>query len=668
MTSARLPALLLSIAACFGTGCFAQQAKAAETVLVCDVYGNQVTPQAPGLYGIGTSQACPGNAGAPPPNTGGMAIWTGANNTIPQGTAVHWTVTAPSGMTIASVYIPHMYSIGIDDGTGWGGGFYWSGGGVSTFDGETGWSSGATTGPRFTWPTGGTPYFGWQVVCGVSPCSDGGYQWLSVELLELNMQETSGPYLVAPDGLWQTTGWIRGSWPLDFYGDSPSGLCDMTATLNGQTVATSNSDRNSAVWHQCEASAVSQTVNTARYGQGMLPLTISASDAAGAPVSYSRTVDIDNQMPTVSLSGPTDAVSTAGTQYITATASAGPSGVAGISCSVDDAPPKWYASASARIPVEGMGLHSVSCFSESNARNPSGSPATSSVAKWTLSIRAPTVSTISFTGVVDALRCRAVRERVRIPAHWVTATYHGHPVRTELPAQTRRIRVVECHPRVIRRRVRVDGHWRIVRDVVLPRAVLRSTERVRPGLSSAVSGWLGTASGNALANQTVQILTAPDNGSQQFTQAAVATTAANGSWTARLPAGPSRLVVASYGGGTAVEPATSARARLVVPASVKLHVHPAITHWGGRIMISGQLAGGYVPPSGELVVLWIGWAGGAAEIGHLYTRQDGSFSSPYTFLRGNGSETYHLWAGSARESDYPFAPGHSRPVRVTVIP
>ena len=67
-----------------------------------------------------------------------------------------------------------------------------------------------------------------------------------------------------------------------------------------------------------------------------------------------------------------------------------------------------------------------------------------------------------------------------------------------------------------------------------------------------------------------------------------------------------------------------------------------------------------------VVVLWIGWPGGATEIGHLYTAQDGSFSSRYTFLRGNGTETYRLWAASVRESDYPFAPARSRPVRVSV--
>lgn len=664
----------LGVVLWFGLMALAPSAGANETVLICDVYGDQVAQQPAGVYGIGASTTCPGNDNpgsyslSNPP--GGMAIWTGANNTIPQGTAVHWTVTAPSGMTIASVYVPHMYSQGIDDGTGWGGGFYWSGGsgGVSTFDGESGWSSGYTGSPSFSWPSGGSPYFGWQVVCGVSSCSNGGDQWLSVELMELNMQETSGPYLVSPDGLWQASGWIRGAWTLHFYGDSPSGLCSLAADLNGQAIPGSSSTPDPALWHQCSAPAVDDVVNTAQYGQGALPLTLTASDAANVPVTDTKTVYVDNQAPTISLSGPTDAPTTAGTQYITASAGAGPSGVAGISCSLDGAPSQWHGSTIAQIPIQGVGVHHLSCFSASNARDASGALAASSPAGWTLSIRTPSVSTASFARVVDALRCRAGWERVRVPAHWVTAYHDNKPVRVKLPAQTRRVRVVHCHPRIVRKRVRVDGHWRSIRAVVLPHAVQRSSERVRPGASATISGWLGTSDGNALAGQEVRILAAPDDGSLEFTQAALATTASDGSWSALLPPGPSRIVVASYDGSATVEPAASAPTHLVVPASVSLRISPRRTHWSGSITISGQVRGGYVPPSGELVVLWIEWPGGSTEIGHLYTDRDGRFRSKYTFLRGNGSETYRLWATTARESDYPFAPGRSGRIGVAVTP
>ena len=146
---------------------------------------------------------------------------------------------------------------------------------------------------------------------------------------------SSGPWLAAPSGLWQAPGWVRGDVTLGFYGDSPSGVCGLGATINGQIVANSNSARNQTIWHQCSAPAISQTIHTIDYGQGSMPLTISGLDAAGVPVNYTKTIRIDNQQPTVALSGPADAPSTAGTQYVTATATAGPSGVAGISCAVD---------------------------------------------------------------------------------------------------------------------------------------------------------------------------------------------------------------------------------------------------------------------------------------------------------------------------------------------
>jgi hypothetical protein len=318
--------------------------------------------------------------------------------------------------------------------------------------------------------------------------------------------------------------------------------------------------------------------------------------------------------------------------------------------------------------VQGVGVHDLSCYSENNAHDVDGNRAASSTATWTLSIRAPAVSTVSFAKVADALRCHSTRERVRIPARWVTAYHGGHRLKVKLPAQVRRIRVQHCHPRVIRRRIRIHGHWRAVRAVVLPHEVLLRTRHVAYGAGATVSGWIGTTDGNALGGQTVRILAAPDDGSHQFSQVAAVTTAANGGWSARIPPGPSRLVVAAYGGTSTVEPALSDPAHLVVPASVSLAVRPSLAHWGGHIRISGRLRGGYVPRGGELVLLWIGWPGGSTEIGHLYTRPDGSFASRYTFLRGNGTETYHLWATTARESGYPFAPGRSRRRAVIVRP
>ncbi len=472
-------------------------------------------------------------------------------------------------------------------------------------------------------------------------------------------------------------GWVRGDWPVHFYGDSPSGLCALSASLNGQPLpGWSASTRNATVWHQCSAAPYSQTVHTWDFGQGAVPLTIRATDAAGVSTSdsvYSRTVRIDNSQPVVSLSGPTDAYATAGPQYVLASAGGSPSGIAGLECAADGAPGRWYPGAGAQIPVTGVGQHSVSCQAANNAVDSRGARGWSPPATWTLSIRQPTASAISFgTRIVDALRCRRVAQRVKVPAVWVTVHVHGRPVKVRIAAHTQTVKVVRCHPRVVRVRVRVlergRWRWRVERQVRLPRAVQRSSWRARFGAPSTVVGWLGTSSGVAVAGRAVRIVAAPDDGSRAFSQTAVATTRADGSWSARLPAGPSRLVQAVYDGGSDTEPSASAQIHVTAPASISLSVHPQQAHWGGRIVLSGRLAGGYLPAAGETVILSVDFGGRAHDFAHVVARGDGRFRYVYTFLPGRGRAAYPFSAETVRESDYPYSPSISRRVTVDVSP
>ena len=406
----------------------------------------------------------------------------------------------------ASVPNQSLLSTGVNDGEGYGGGFYWAGGGAQTHDGE----SGVGFGPIWS------SYFGFQLVCGANPCRSETSQ-LDVGEADLYVQETVGPALVSPDGLWQSSGWIRGDWNLHFWGDSPSGLCAVGATINGQSVASVGSGQNPSVWHQCTAPAISQTIHTWQDGSGAMPLTLGAWDAAGVPVSYTKTIYIDNSQPTISLAGPTEAPSTAGTQYVTAAASAGPSGVAGISCSADGAPYQWYPNASVQIPVAGIGVHRVTCYSANNATDPSGHDATSAPQTWTVSIREPTVSGIGFGTLVHPLLCKRVTKRVSVPAHWVTVRRHHKRVRVKRRARTKLERVTRCHPQIIRRRITV---WRVVkrhgkkvrvkrhetiRVVELPHLVMRSSEQVGHGRRTTVSGWLGLPDGTALAGQVLAL-------------------------------------------------------------------------------------------------------------------------------------------------------------------
>ncbi len=163
-------------------------------------------------------------------------------------------------------------------------------------------------------------------------------------------------------------------------------------------------------------------------------------------------------------------------------------------------------------------------------------------------------------------------------------------------------------------------------------------------------------------------MSAPANGSGKYEQVAAARTGRDGVWTANLPAGPSRIVMAIYNGSGKNEPSISRSVHVVVPASLSLRIQPRTVHWGGTIQMSGRVRGGYVPSGGEIVLLWAGWGKGKAEIGHLYTRNSGRFSAAYTFHSGSGTAHYSIWATSIRESDYPYVPNRSNRISVTVSP
>ena len=642
-----------------------------------------------GTVGIARSISSPG-IGTPvqcPAGQTGNGLDVIANGKTTAGNRSAWQINAPPGLSIASAHTvgnQGMVSYGVNQNMGWGGGFYWQGGGAQAYPGEGNYSS----------PAINSSYFGWQVVCGWSTCNGSTKPGeLAVLELEIAAVETSGPSVTAtPGSLGAASGWVRGWWPVSFSADGPSGACQMAATLAGVSVSQPVTEPQSpTAWHQCPAGSFSQSFNTASVGSGpSVPLVMWARDAAYdylarsyLSASLTRSVNVDNDPVSVSLSGPTDAPSTAGVQHVTASAAAGPSGVQGISCTVDGAPAQLYGGASAQVPVSGIGVHSVRCAADNNAVDPSGGHGWSNSSVWTMSIRQPTVTGIGFSKLVDAMLCRRVRTRVTVPARWVTVVRAHKPVRVKKRGYTKVVTVSRCHPRIARRTITVwstvtrNGkqvrvpHTKTIWVAVLPHVVTRSTKRVAHGKATTVAGWLGMPNGTALAGQTVRVLTAPDNGQGRFAQTAVATTNANGSWAAKLPAGPSRLVEAAYGGAPTLEPSTSSQVHVVVPAKVELiRVSPARVGWGGTVRIVGRLDGGYLPPGGALVRLRLGQGSSYTTYGvQEHVTGNGRFATTYTFGAGLPGVHQRFWfqiASLPMGGDYPWAPADSRKVNVIV--
>ena len=672
MRSRAVRTLIVWLASAAVVGVFAPSALGAGSLTVTTCGANVFRHAA--VFGINTMFFCPPGTNQPP----GMSISPGPN-TVPAGQRASWEADAPTGLAItgASIAPYQMYSLHINDGRGWGGGFYWAGGGSGTSDSTT----------QFSVSGLNSSYFGFQVICGWSTCNGNNHPaQLTVESVELHATETQGPWLGASSGLWQASGWVRGTWPLEFWGNSPSGLCSESAALGGKSIPGASATLNPTVWHQCGAPPVVQSIQTGDYGHGRVPLTIRGTDAAGVSTpdsTYTKTVSIDNSQPVVSFSGPLDAPSTAGTQYVAASASGSPSGIDGIACSVDGGPNHWSRGDSTRVVVTGIGEHAVRCAAANNAVDGAGNHGWSNWSTRTLSIREPTVSGIGFSKLVDAPVCHRVHEQITLPADSVTVRRHHKLVRVKQRARTKVVTVVRCRARIERRKINVwttvrHGGKRVrvrrvktIRVVLLPHAVTRTSQRVAHGKQTTVTGWLGLPDGTALAARPVRVMTAPDNGLGHFTPAATVTTGANGSWTASLPAGPSRLVEATYDGDAMLEPSTSGQVRVVVPAEVKLMaVRPTRVAWGGMVRIVGKLVGGYLPPHGALVRLRIGHGASYTTYGvQEHVTGSGRFSTTYTFGEGLASAHETFWfqiASLPMGGDYPWAPSDSRRVTVTV--
>jgi hypothetical protein len=609
-----------------------------------------------------------------------------------QGDYAQWSTVVPSDMALFGVTIPSSGML-VDPNAraqGYGLRAIWNGGNAQLEDSGKACCGGLDFGSEFgTFFQTSTRWFAIQVACNQATCPYAG-QLLDVGDITLIALDGTPPTL-APDeaspNLADENGkWVRGSWDTGFTAAAQAGVCQAYVAIGGHAVtSTAVTPPTPGGWTQCGdgkgssgtgAVLVRSSTDTSDYPNGPMTLEYYAADGTQSTTNLSQPgnttaqtyeLGVDNEPVSLSLSSASVGAGPDAPEQVTATASAGPSGVAGISCTVDGSPNQWHAGASESLTVQGVGEHTVSCYAQNRAIDAKGEVARSGVQTATLDIQEPTLDSVSFTRLVDKLRCSHRRERLRIPAHWVTERYHGHKVRVHVPAQTRTTTVVHCHPRIVKEHRVVNGREVIERVVELPHLVQGQHDLVPYGQGATVHGWLGDAgTSNALAGQPVQILTAPANGAGDFTPLETVRTNAEGAWSAQVPAGPSRVIEADFAGTQTLAPATSDFAHLTVRASPRVRVTPTHTRWGSTISISGRLRGGYVPPAGELVVLRIGWKGGSAEIGHVLTSLDGSFRTTYTFLRGRGSETYRIWAQSVRESDYPFAPARSRSIEIHV--
>jgi hypothetical protein len=134
---------------------WAAAAQAAGTLVVSTCGSSIFTPAA--ASGLSTLEYCPPGTNTPP----GISLMTGTRK-VAAGTHATWQANAPAGLAITGATIAdhQMYSIHLNDGQGWGGGFYWHGGNSSTHDSEASYTVSGLD----------SSYFGFKLICGWSTC------------------------------------------------------------------------------------------------------------------------------------------------------------------------------------------------------------------------------------------------------------------------------------------------------------------------------------------------------------------------------------------------------------------------------------------------------------------------------------------------------------------
>jgi hypothetical protein len=143
-------------------------------------------------------------------------------------------------------------------------------------------------------------------------------------------------------------------------------------------------------------------------------------------------------------------------------------------------------------------------------------------------------------------------------------------------------------------------------------------------------------------------------------------TDAQGRFTYRVPAGPSRTLRFAYRNASDPFFLCSKAVAVKVRAPVSLRATPRAIRSGQRVRFRGRLRGGYVPPQGKLVELQAFERGRWRNLRNVRTNARGEFSYRYRFSFRARGVTFPVRVRVRPDAGYPWAVGTSNRVSVRV--
>lgn len=191
------------------------------------------------------------------------------------------------------------------------------------------------------------------------------------------------------------------------------------------------------------------------------------------------------------------------------------------------------------------------------------------------------------------------------------------------------------------------------------------------GVPALVSGRLTRAvDGAGLGGRTLRVVSRHSRGALALTAFASVETGEQGGFELRLPPGTSRRVTVSFAGDAGLDPAIRRPLELRVRAGVTLRAFPERLRTGQAVRLSGRVKskGAPIPRRGKLVAIQYLEEATDRWRPVLVTRSDhgGRFRARYRFRYVTGRAAIRLRATVLPEERWPYVPGSSRPITVTV--
>lgn len=183
------------------------------------------------------------------------------------------------------------------------------------------------------------------------------------------------------------------------------------------------------------------------------------------------------------------------------------------------------------------------------------------------------------------------------------------------------------------------------------------------GRGLKVSGRLVSPLGVPSVGARICLLSREERPGAPLREHGVAVTDTDGRFSAKIPAGPSRRLLAVHRvpGGAAV-----ATMRVHIRAGISLKPSRRRLRNGGTVALRGRVLHGPLPDRGVLVELQAKRGRKWQTFGTTRTRSGGRYELRYRFTRTTGVQRYAMRALVPDQSAYPYARGASRAITLRV--